>query len=117
MERIEVITSVQRRRRYTGQEKAQFVAMTLQPGSSVSSVARQYGITPSLLFKWKKLMQDGGVTAVEANDQVVSVSDYCFNDITLYPSLCECRKCRRGIKANEIAYAVGVHVETKKRTV
>ena len=76
MERIEVITSVQRRRRYTGQQKAQFVAMTMQPGSSVSSVARQYGITPSLLFKWKKLMQDGGVTAVEANDQVVSVSDY-----------------------------------------
>ena len=35
MERIEVITSVQRRRRYTGQEKAQFVAMTMQPGSSV----------------------------------------------------------------------------------
>lgn len=73
MERIEVITSVQRRRRYTGQEKARFVAMTMQAGSSV---ARQYGIAPSLLFKWKKLMQDGGVTAVEANDQVVSVSDY-----------------------------------------
>lgn len=76
MERIEVITSVQRRRRYSGQEKAQFVAMTTQPGSSVSSVSRQYGISPSLLFKWKRLMQDGGVTAVEANDQVVSVSDY-----------------------------------------
>ena len=51
MERIEVITSVQRRRRYSGQEKAQFVAMTMQPGSSVSSVARQYGISLSLLFK------------------------------------------------------------------
>ena len=76
MERIEVITSVQRRRRYSGQEKAQFVAMTMQPGSSVSSVARQYGISPSLLFKWKRLMQDGGVTVMEANDQVVSVSDY-----------------------------------------
>ena len=76
MERIEVITSVQRRRRYSGQEKAQFVAMTMQPGSSVPSVARQYGISPRLLFKWKRLMQDGGVTAMEANDQVVSVSDY-----------------------------------------
>lgn len=50
--------------------------MTMQPGSSVSSIARQYGISPSLLFKWKRLMQDDGVTAVEANDQVVSVSDY-----------------------------------------
>ncbi|WP_409410413.1 IS3 family transposase [Acinetobacter terrae] len=76
MERIEVIISVQRRRRYSVQEKAQFVAMTMQPGSSVSSIARQYGISPSLLFKWKRLIQDGGVTAVEANDQVVSVSDY-----------------------------------------
>jgi len=67
MERIEVITSVQRRRRYSAHEKAQFIAMTMQPGSSVSSVARQYGISPSLLFKWKRLMQDGGVTAVETN--------------------------------------------------
>jgi transposase len=41
MERIEVIISVQRRRRYSVQEKAQFVAMTMQPGSSVSSIARQ----------------------------------------------------------------------------
>ena len=40
MERIEVITSVRRRRRDTGQEKAQFVAMTMQLGSSVSSVAK-----------------------------------------------------------------------------
>lgn len=67
MERIEVITSVQRRRRYSGQEKAQFVAMAMQQGSSVPSVARQYGISPRLLFKWKRLMQDGGVTAVETN--------------------------------------------------
>jgi len=41
--------------------------MTMQLGSSVSSVVRRYGISPSLLFKWKRLMQDGGVTAVEAN--------------------------------------------------
>ena len=76
MEHIEVFTTTQRRRRYSDQEKAQFVALAMQAGSSVSSVARQYGIAPGLLFKWKKLMQDGGVTAVEANDQVVSASDY-----------------------------------------
>ena len=67
MERFGVVTSVQRRRRYSGQVTAQFVAMTMQPGSSVPSVARQYGISPRLLFKWKRLMQDGGVTAVETN--------------------------------------------------
>ena len=46
MERIEVITSVQRRRRYSGQEKAQFVALTTQSGSSVSSISRQYVLHP-----------------------------------------------------------------------
>ena len=71
MERIEVITSVQRRRRYSGQEKAQFVAMTMQPGSSVPSVARQYGISPRLLFKWKRLMQDGGERWIRKFEQLL----------------------------------------------
>lgn len=38
MERIEIFTGEQRRRRYTPQEKAKFVAMTMQPGYSVSLV-------------------------------------------------------------------------------
>ena len=37
MEFIEVITSVQRRRHYSGKEKAQFVTITMQLGLSVSS--------------------------------------------------------------------------------
>src|SRR5690554_5476516 len=76
MERIEIFTGEQRRRRYTPQEKAKFVAMTMQPGYSVSLVARQNGITPSLLFKWKKLMQDGGMSAIQAGDEVVSAAEH-----------------------------------------
>ncbi|ENU79116.1 hypothetical protein F975_03086 [Acinetobacter sp. ANC 3789] len=38
MERIKTITSAQHRRRYSGQEKAQFVALTMQLGSSISSI-------------------------------------------------------------------------------
>lgn len=71
MECIGVITICSMSQTFTGQEKVLFITMTMQSGSSVSSIARQYGITPSLLF-----MQDGGVIAVEANDQVGSVSDY-----------------------------------------
>ena len=63
------------RRRYTPQEKAKFVAMTLQPGYSVSLVARQNGITPSLLFKWKKLMH-GGMSAIQSGDEVVSAAEH-----------------------------------------
>ncbi|MHA3114386.1 hypothetical protein [Acinetobacter sp. ANC 4193] len=70
MEHIEGITSAQRRRRYSGQEKALFVTIIMQSGSSVSSISRQYVLHPvcCLNVKWKRLMQDNGVSAVEAND-------------------------------------------------
>ena len=75
MQRIEVITGEQKRRRYTPEEKTRFVALSMQPGYSVSLVARQYGITPSLLFKWKRLMNDGGKSAIAAGEDVVSASE------------------------------------------
>lgn len=73
MQRIEVITGEQKRRRYTPEEKACFVAIAMQPGYTVSLVAWQYGITLSFLFKWKRLMNDGGKSAIAAGDKVVSV--------------------------------------------
>jgi transposase len=75
VQRIEVITGEQKRRRYTAEEKSHFVALSMQPGYSVSLVARQYGIIPSLLFKWKRLMNDGGQSAIAAGDKVVSVAE------------------------------------------
>lgn len=75
MQRIEVITGEQKHRRYTPEEKARFVALAMQPGYTVSLVARQYGITPSLLFKWKRLMSEGGKSAIAAGDEVVSASE------------------------------------------
>lgn len=75
MERIEVVTGVQRRRRYSPREKADLVALCEQPGMSVSLVARRHGISPSLLFRWKKLMNDGGMMAVGSGDEVVSAAE------------------------------------------
>ncbi|NIG98893.1 MAG: transposase [Serratia symbiotica] len=75
MQGIEVPTGEQKRRRYTAAKKSRFVVLFMQPGSSVSLVARQYGITPSLLFKEKRLMNDTGQSAIAAGDEVVSVSE------------------------------------------
>ena len=47
--RVEVITSVQRRRRWPTAEKIRLVEETMQPGMSVSYVARRAGVAPSLL--------------------------------------------------------------------
>jgi transposase len=66
--RVEVITSVQRRRRWPTAEKIRLVEETMQPGMSVSYVARRAGVAPSLLFNWRRRMLEGGLQAVRADD-------------------------------------------------
>jgi len=68
MSPIEVITSVQRRRRWTPEEKRALLEEAEHPGSSVSSVARKYGVNPNQLFHWRKLMREGALVAVGADD-------------------------------------------------
>src|SRR5262249_46668393 len=55
--RVEVITSVQRRRRWSSAEKGQLVAASLEPGASVSAVAREAGIHPSQLYGWRRQLR------------------------------------------------------------
>ena len=52
--RVEVITSVQRRRRWSGAEKERIVAAALAPGAVASAVARAAGIHVSQLFRWRQ---------------------------------------------------------------
>src|SRR3954463_7422983 len=52
--RIEVITGVARRRRWTDEEKAWIVAESLEPTTTVSAVARRYGLRASQLFVWRQ---------------------------------------------------------------
>jgi transposase len=51
---VEVITSVQRRRRWSRAEKERIVAATLEPGAVASEVARAAGIHTSQLFRWRQ---------------------------------------------------------------
>ena len=54
-EKMEVITSVQRRRRWSAAEKMRMVEESLEPGASVSLVARRHGVNPNQLFTWRRL--------------------------------------------------------------
>jgi transposase len=69
--RVEVISSIQRRRRFSTAEKVRLVEESMQPGMSVSLVARQAGIAPSMLFNWRRRMLEGGFEAVQADEPVV----------------------------------------------
>ncbi len=56
-ERVEVITSVERRRRWSRTEKERLVGASLEPGASVSSIAREAGIHPGQLYGWRRQMR------------------------------------------------------------
>ncbi|XKM37860.1 IS66-like element accessory protein TnpA (plasmid) [Rhizobium ruizarguesonis] len=51
---IEVITSVERRRRWSQEDKERLVAACLEPGAVLSEIARAADIHVSQLFRWRK---------------------------------------------------------------
>ena len=73
--KIEVFTGVARRRRLTTEQKLLVVNETLQPRMSISYVARRHGLSPSLVFRWRRLMSEGGREAVRADAEVVPVAE------------------------------------------
>ncbi len=54
MARVEVITSVQRRRRWSTRDKQRIVAAAIEPGAVASEIARRAGIHTSQLFRWRR---------------------------------------------------------------
>ena len=65
----------ERRRRWSVEEKLAMAQESLEPGQSVSVVARRNGINPNQLFHWRKLYQDGSLSAVSAGEVVVPASE------------------------------------------
>jgi len=65
MSPVEVITSVQRRRRWSPEEKRALIEEAEQPGMSISSVARKYGIgTLTETLETVELAEKAGYTCV-----------------------------------------------------
>jgi transposase len=73
---IEIITSVQRRRRWAASEKVRMVEETFEPGMTAGLVARRHGAAPNQLFTWRRLVAQGSLTAAGSGEEVVPASDY-----------------------------------------
>jgi len=72
MSEIEIITDGGRRRRWSAAEKLRIVEETLDERESISVVARRNGVAPNLLYRWRRLMLEGGSVAVTGDDEVTS---------------------------------------------
>ncbi len=56
---MEIITGVERRRRWRLEEKLRIVAETEQPGSGIAEIARRYEISRGLLWNWRSQVRRG----------------------------------------------------------
>jgi transposase len=74
MAAIEVITSVERRRRWSREEKLRIVAASAGPGRTASQVARDHGIAPGQLFTWRRQLLAEAIASGMAGDGFVPVA-------------------------------------------
>jgi len=56
----EIIT-VERRRRWSDEDKRRIVGEALAPEASVNAVAKRHGLHPSQIFSWRRRLRDGGL--------------------------------------------------------
>ena len=74
-DRVEIITSVEHRRRWTASEKVRMVEETFEPGATVSLVARRHGVAPN------QLLTQGGQIArrlsFSAIEKIATISANC----------------------------------------
>jgi len=54
IQRVEVITGVERRRQFSDEEKLRLVEEAFQPGAKATAVARRLGVDVSLLYRWRR---------------------------------------------------------------
>lgn len=73
--RVEIIETGGRRRRWSAAEKLRIVEESFDSEESISTVARRNGVAPNLLYRWRKLMSEGGSVAVSGNESVVGKSE------------------------------------------
>jgi transposase len=52
--RVEVLDGLERRRRWSQDDKARIVEETLVPGAKVTDVARRNGVAASVVFAWRR---------------------------------------------------------------
>jgi transposase len=75
------VLGAERRRRWSYDEKVRLVEETLQDGETVCGVARRHGITPSLLFTWRRQARaghlDGGTAALVPVEITASPAPTC----------------------------------------
>ncbi|WDZ80944.1 IS3 family transposase (plasmid) [Ensifer adhaerens] len=55
--------------------RSQIIEESYAPGETVSSAARRHGVAPNLLYRWRRLLSEGGAVAVDSDEPVIGNSE------------------------------------------
>ena len=112
--KAEILTGPERRRRWSVAEKLEMVAETREPGVTVSLVARRRGVSPNQLFTWRRLAEQGALTATQAEEEVVPASAFC----TQQEQIRELQRLlgKKTLENEILKEALDMATESKKRT-
>ena len=58
MAQVQIISGVERRRRWSGDQKRAIVAAAFAPGAVVAEVARRADINTGLIYRWRQEQRD-----------------------------------------------------------
>lgn len=124
---MEILTGVERRRRWSSEEKLQILREASAPGSSVGTVARRHDICRSQIYQWRRAFRSGRlcseslavvdflpVEVCDGEDEEPVVDETLSPDITIsielrhgriirLPSTLPCHEIRRLVTAVESA--------------
>jgi transposase len=73
VQRVELITRTERRRRWSDEEKRAFVAEAFSSGAVVSHVARRHGVAESCLFSWRKRFAQLPTDALQDKPRLIPI--------------------------------------------
>ena len=108
--RVEVLGGVERRRRWSRDDKMRIIEETLAPGAVVTEIARRHGIATSLVFTWRRRARLATVASAGPRLVPVQVATAASVQSIEAPAAIPARK-RRGVIEIELGDGRRVSVD------
>jgi transposase len=81
----EVLGRIERRRRFSVEQKLAVVSEATAPGASMSAVARRHGLLPAQVYKWRRLAELGVIGVPGASELPSFVAVEIAQDVPSLP--------------------------------
>jgi transposase len=84
--RAELLGRVERRRRFSVEQKLAILTEATRPGASLSAVARRHGLLPAQVYKWRRLAELGVIGVPGASELPSFVAVEIAKDVPTLPA-------------------------------